>query len=337
MAHPCPPASGAVLPRPRCAVPHLSVVLPCRDEAPVVDAMHACLTAVLSAEPALTFETVWVDDGSTDATLARLCALQRADPSMRVIALSRGFGQDAALSAGICAATGDVIALIDADLQDPPELLPALLGRWREGADLVCAVRTARPGDSLCKRACAALFYRVLAALCDLPGVADPGTYRLFDRAVADVLLSMPERSRYLRGLLAWAGLPRALVPYRRAPRAAGRTSYSFLRSLALGLNALLAFSDVVARLACAAGLLGALGALACVLFAGAALAGFAGPLPPWVLPALGVALVLCLQIVLLALACALLARLLAQGRARPLYVVAARFGFPGAGPAAPP
>jgi dolichol-phosphate mannosyltransferase len=218
----------------------LSVVAPLHDEEDVVGAFHARTVAALDG---IDFELILVDDGSRDGTGEQLRALAAADERTKVVALSRNFGHQAALSAGLEHARGDVVVMIDGDLQDPPELIPEMVAAWRRGADVVYAVRESREGETRFKLVTARWFYRVFARLAGIDLAAESGDFRLMDRAPLDALLSMPERSRFLRGMTVWVGYTQTAVPYRRAARAGGRTKYTPARMLRLAFDAITSFS----------------------------------------------------------------------------------------------
>jgi dolichol-phosphate mannosyltransferase len=218
----------------------LSVVAPLHDEEDTIAAFHGRTVAALEG---LEFELVLVDDGSADATGARLRELAAADERVKVIALSRNFGHQAALSAGLEHARGDVVVMLDADLQDPPELIPEMLDAWRRGADVVYAVRQSRAGETRFKIATAHWFYRVFARLAGIELAHDSGDFRLMDRAPLDALLSMPERTRFLRGMTVWVGFTQTAVPYQRAARAGGRSKFTLARMLRFAFDAITSFS----------------------------------------------------------------------------------------------
>ena len=221
----------------------LSVVVPCCDEEAVIGETHRRLVATQEAVPELDFELVYVDDGSRDTTLNLLHELQRADARVRVLALSRNFGHEIAIIAGLKCAAGDAAALIDADLQDPPEVIPEMLERWRRGADVAYGLRTEREGETRFKRWAASVFYRLLNRLVDIPIPLDTGDFRLMDRKVVDAVLAMPERDRFVRGMVPWTGFRQEPVPYRCAARAAGETKYPFGKMLRLAIDGILSFS----------------------------------------------------------------------------------------------
>jgi dolichol-phosphate mannosyltransferase len=225
----------------------LSVVIPCFDEESVIASTHRRLVEVLP-ETGMDFEIVYVDDGSRDATLERLAGIAASDPRVRVVELSRNFGQQAAMSAGLAHAAGDAVVLIDADLQDPPEVIPEMVDAWRRGVDVAYGRRRSRDGETYFKLATAALFHRLLARLVPHPIPIDTGDFKLLDRAVVEALLSLPEKRRYLRNLVAWTGFRHEPVWYDRKARQAGTTKYSVRKLLALALDAVVMSSDTPIR-----------------------------------------------------------------------------------------
>jgi len=225
----------------------LSVVAPMFDEERTAAAFHERVSAVLARTD---FELVLVDDGSSDRTPAILDELAERDPRVRVVHLARNFGHQAALTAGLEHARGDVVVMLDGDLQDPPELIPQMLDRWRDGADVVYAVREARAGETRFKLLTAKLFYRVFRHMTNVPLEPDSGDFRLMDRRALDALLSMTERSRFLRGMTVWVGFTQTAVAYSRDPRHGGETKYTLRRMLRFSLDALVSFSNVPLQLA---------------------------------------------------------------------------------------
>jgi glycosyltransferase involved in cell wall biosynthesis len=219
----------------------ISIVVPFFNEAPGVAGFWAALAPALAAVPDAVFEIVCVDDGSTDGTLAALLAL--AEPRLRVLELSRNFGKEAALTAGIDAAIGDAVIPIDSDLQDPPELIPAMIAHWRAGAEMVLARRTDRSTDGVLKRITARWFYALHNRLSKTKIPANVGDFRLMDRVVVDALKTLPERQRFMKGLFAWVGFRTVTIDYARAPRAAGVTKFSGFRLWNFALEGFTSFS----------------------------------------------------------------------------------------------
>jgi dolichol-phosphate mannosyltransferase len=220
----------------------LSVVVPCFNEADVLARTYARLREALAGEGD-GLELVFVDDGSTDATWAKLCELSRSDPRVVAVRLSRNFGHQYALSAGLDLASGAHVAVIDADLQDPPELLPRMLALAQEGNDVVYGQRLARDGETAFKRLSADLFYRVLSRLSETEIPRDAGDFRVMSRRVVALLKDMPERDRFVRGMVSWLGFRQAAVQYDREARAGGASKYSFAHMIRLALTGISSFS----------------------------------------------------------------------------------------------
>jgi polyisoprenyl-phosphate glycosyltransferase len=218
----------------------LSVVAPMHDEEDSVEAFHQ---RVRAATEGLPVELVIVDDGSRDGTPAALARLAAADARTKVITLSRSFGHQAALTAALEHARGDVVVMLDGDLQDPPELIGDMLDRWRAGADVVYAVRTERAGETAFKRTTARWFYRLFRRLADIDLEPEAGDFRLMDRRALDALLAMPERNRFLRGMSVWVGFNQTAVTFQREPRAAGASKYTLGRMLRFSFDAITSFS----------------------------------------------------------------------------------------------
>ena len=305
----------------------VSVVVPCYQEEAVLGETHARLTRALESIGS-DYEILYVDDGSRDDTLSILRGLHRSDSRVRVLSLSRNFGHQVAISAGLDAARGDAVVVMDADLQDPPELIPELVGRWKEGNEVVYARRTGRRGESAPRLWITALFYRTLGRWSDVPMPAEAGDFRLLDRRVVDVLKAMPERDRYLRGMVSWAGFRQRPVPYVRDARAAGRGHYSLSRLARLGLDGLTGFSSapirVVTWLGIALGALSVTGILLLVALHVFSTARFG----PWTLAALGMTFLAGVQLVALGLVGEYVGQIYREVKRRPPYVVAERLGF---------
>jgi glycosyltransferase involved in cell wall biosynthesis len=246
--------------------PLVSVVVPFHDEQENVRPLHARLRGVLDGA-GLTWELVCVNDGSQDGTLPALISLAGEDARVRVYDLSRNFGKEAALTAGLDQARGSVAIPLDADLQDPPELIPALVTKWREGFDVVNAVREAREGEGWLKQSSAHWFYRIMNRLSVIEIPRDTGDFRLLSRTALEALRQMPERRRFMKGMFVWVGFPTASVTYRRAGRHAGRTSWTYWRLWNFALEGITSFSQVPLRIASYIGLAVALLSLLYALF----------------------------------------------------------------------
>lgn len=245
-----PPASQSE-PKPLRELTLLSVVIPVLNERDVVDELYRRLVTSLGSTP---FELIFTDNASSDGTADRLEELAKGDSRVRVILLSRNFGHQASLTAGLEHARGDAVAMLDGDLQDPPELLPDMVERWREGVDVVYMVRASRLGESRLKLATARWFYRLLSKLTEFDVPQNAGDFRLLDRRALAALLAMPERRRFLRGMSAWIGFEQLGIPYNRDARYAGATKYSIRNLVRFSLDAIASFSHVPLQLSMAVG-----------------------------------------------------------------------------------
>ena len=218
----------------------LSVCAPVFNEEATIEEFHSRVAAALAGVP---FELIVVDDGSTDRTPEILARLASTDPRLKIVTLSRNFGHQAAITAGLDHAAGDAVVMIDADLQDPPELMLTMLDKWREGADVVYGVRDRRAGETWFKLASARWFYGVFSRLTGLDLMKNSGDYRLLDRRALDALLQLRERSRFLRGMTVWVGFTQTAVLYERDARFAGDTKYTLRKMLRFSLDAVSSFS----------------------------------------------------------------------------------------------
>jgi glycosyltransferase involved in cell wall biosynthesis len=307
----------------------VSVVVPVLDEQGVLGELHRRLDAVSSQEGLdADIEMVFVDDGSTDASREVLARLAGRDERVRVLVLARSFGQEAACAAGIDHARGDAVVVMDADLQDPPELIPAMVARWREGHDVVHARRLSRRGEPLAKRAAAWLFYRFMGLGSDARLLRDAGGFRLIGRGMVEALSGARDRGRFLRGLACWAGGRQAEVTFHRDPRHAGRSKYGPGRQAALAMEAVTGFSALPIRIVgLAGGLLVAGGAGSLVAALVVRLASPGSGIAP-LLQAGGLALATGLVLAGLWIVGEYVYRLGREARGLPLYVVRERMGF---------
>jgi polyisoprenyl-phosphate glycosyltransferase len=302
----------------------LSVVAPVFNEEGNVRAFCERTTAALGDVP---FEIVLVDDGSGDETPAILAELAAADSRIRVVTLSRNFGHQTALTAGLEHAAGDAVVMIDADLQDPPEVIPELVDWWRKGSDVVVAVRERREGETRFKLMTASWFYRLLARVAQIDVEHNAGDFRLLSRRALDALLAMPERNRYIRGMTAWVGFTRTTVPYLRAARVAGETKFSLLKMLRFSFDAVASFSYVPLQMAT---LLGFVFAAAAFLGIPVAIAfRIAGEFVPGVTTTVIAVLLLGgIQLMAIGIIGEYLARVYDEVKRRPLYLVESRRNF---------
>ena len=247
----------------------LSVIVPAYNEEEVLPIFHGRLVAALAniKELAGRWEVVYVNDGSKDGTLRILKELQLTDPAIGVAALSRNFGKEAAMSAGLKLARGDAVILIDADLQDPPELIGDMVRVWQQGADVVNMKRSSREGETWFKKASAAWFYKVINWLSEVHIPENVGDFRLLSRRAVDALNQLPESNRFMKGLFAWIGYKQVVVEYARHPRAAGETKWPYLKLLNFAIEGITGFSVIQLRLASYAGFLTAFSAFVYALF----------------------------------------------------------------------
>ncbi len=303
--------------------PVFSIVVPVYNEVESLPELYRRVRQVMEqlGEP---WELVLVDDGSTDGSTELIRQLQAQDPEhVRAVILARNFGHQIAVTAGIDYARGQAVILMDADLQDPPEVIPQLVAKWREGYHVVYAVRQARQGESWFKKATAALFYRLIRRITDVAIPVDTGDFRLMDRRVVDVLRRMGERHRFLRGMVAWVGFRQTGVPYVRAPRYAGETKYPLRKMVKFAWDAITGFSYAPLQMATYLGFLSAtLAILAIPLVIALRLAGsqaFYGQASTLI----AVLFLGGVQLISLGILGEYIGRIYDEVKGRPLYVVA--------------
>ena len=305
----------------------VTIVCPVHCEEAVVEEFHSRATSAMAAiMPPVRFEILFVDDGSTDRSLEILRKLAAEDDRVKVLALSRNFGHQVAITAGIDEAAGDAVVVMDTDLQDPPEVVADMVERWRAGCKVAYGVRRARSGESRFKVWTAAAFYRVINRLSDVKLPVDAGDFRLMDRQVVDTLKQIREENRYIRGLVSWVGFEQCAVEYQRDARYAGETKFNVRKMLRFALDGITSFSERPLRLASS---VGALTTVAAALLAtwivirklvdpGSALPGFASVMV--VVLFLGGVQLLCVGLL-----GEYVGRIYRESKQRPLYVVAER------------
>jgi dolichol-phosphate mannosyltransferase len=300
----------------------IDIVAPVFNEEECLERFHAGLSAVLDTLP-YQFRIVLVDDGSVDRT-AQLCReLRDRDPRVHYVRLSRNFGHQAALTAGLDVTDADAVVTMDADLQHPPSELPRFIAAWEAGAELVSGVRDAANDLPFAKRVTSRAFYRVLNALSEVPITPDAPDFRLLDAKVVAALRSLREQSRFLRGMYSWLGFRQETITYRQAARGAGRSKYSMIKMMRLGLTAVLSFSRLPLRIATFVGL--AVSGLSFLygLYAIVQALAFHATLPGWASLAVLVSFLAGIQLLTLGLFGEYLGQVLAETKHRPLYVVA--------------
>ncbi len=308
----------------------LSLVIPVKDEEAAIGPCLERVIPVLEAmnDPAArSFEILFVDDGSTDRTLEVIRKAHASDPRIRGISLSRNFGKEAALSAGLDSARGNGVVPLDVDLQDPPEALPKMVAKWREGNDVVYGVRDNRETDSLPKRLTADLYYRAHNWLSSDKIPEHAGDFRLLDRRVVEVIRRMPERNRFMKGLFAWAGFKQAAVSYHREERKVGKTKYNYWKLWTLAIDGITSASTVPLRVWSYLGAFVALGALGYAIFiiirtltSGIEVPGYASMM-------VAVLFLGGLQLLSLGVLGEYVGRILTETKGRPLYVVREEIG----------
>ena len=299
----------------------LSVVVPFFNEERSLDAFFGETDSVLRTL-SCRVEYICVNDGSSDATLNRLRDRLASDKRLRIVSLSRNFGKEAAISAGLVHARGDAVVVIDADLQDPPEIIPEFLQRWSQGYDVVYGVRASRESDTWLKRATARMFYTFFNRLTDVRIPEGAGDFRLLDRRVVDVLLLLPERNRFMKGLFAWVGFRQTGVEFSRQARVAGSTAWSYLRLLNFAVDGLTSFSILPLRLASLGGIVTSFLGLAYALFLVVRTLAFGTDVPGYASIMVAIMVLGGFQLVSLGLIGEYLGRLYMEAKQRPLFVV---------------
>ena len=316
----------------------ISIVLPCFNEAKLLPETHRRLVELAQKLNKEQFEFMYVDDGSRDETAKLLQELSLADPRVKGLRLSRNFGHQVATTAGLEHASGDAVVIMDADLQDPPELIVQMYARWLEGYHVAYGEREERIGETRFKLWSSKAFYRLMNRLSPMPIPADTGDFRLMDRAVVHALLQMPERDRFLRGMVAWVGFRQVAIPYRREARFAGETKFPLVRMVGFAADAVFSFSFTPLRLAVWAGFFVIGIALLGIVWA-IILRFFYDP-SHWVRgwASLFVAILFMggVQLISLGIIGEYVGRIYGEVKQRPLYFVRERFGFDGRGQDAP-
>ena len=306
----------------------ISVVVPCYNEEEVLSQTLRELNDFALRQNKYRFEFIFVDDGSKDRTYELLEAVAQRNPLYSVLSFTRNFGHQIAVTAGIDAASGDAVALIDADLQDPPEVLSEMIEHWEDGVDVVYAVRASREDGSAFKIATARWFYRLLSSLSETPIPLDTGDFRLMDRKVVDVLKQMPERHRFVRGLVAWVGYRQMALPYHRKKRAAGKSKYPLRKMLRFATDGILSFSSKPLQIATSMGLFAAFLALLGVVYAVVLRVMTSTWIEGWTALMIVVLFLGGVQLISLGIIGEYVGRIYEEAKGRPLYIVRNRIGF---------
>jgi polyisoprenyl-phosphate glycosyltransferase len=308
-------------------VPDLSIILPFHNEADGVQELLKRLAPVLSRLQ-LSYEIMCIDDGSTDATYAALVHARELDHRLKLIRMARNFGKEAALTCGLHAAAGRVAITMDSDLQHPPEVVPDLIRLWQQGVDLVYAVRRNRDTDSPVRRLLSRAFYFVFRTISDIQMPEGAGDFCLLDRKVIDAINALPERNRFMKGLVAWVGFRQATVPFDVAPRRGGHTHWNFFRLLRFAFDGLSSFSTLPLRIWTWGGAAVSLFALAYGLYLTLRTMIYGIDVPGYASMMVGILFLGGLQLLSLGMIGEYLARVFTEVKARPIYLVAERIGF---------
>ena len=310
----------------------ISVVVPLYCEESNVDYLFQRLEAVLD-QLGRSYEIVCVDDGSYDGTLRALQTHHQRNPDIKVVALSRNFGKEVALTAGIDYATGAAVVPIDADLQDPPELIAELVAKWREGYDVVYAKRRSRQGETWLKQTTANAFYRIMERMSNVPIPRDTGDFRLLDRRVVEVLKQLPERTRFMKGLFAWVGYRQAEVMYDREPRHSGNTKWNYWRLWNFAVDGIVSFSVAPLRVWSYVGMMFASISLLYGLFLLLRTVRYGSDVPGYASLMVGVLFLGGIQLISLGILGEYLGRVFEEVKGRPLYLVRDTYGVSGGAP----
>ncbi len=305
----------------------LSIVVPVHNEAAVLDRFFTRLMPVLDGL-GTSYEIICVNDGSTDDSLVLLLKYRERLPAMRILSLSRNFGKDIALSAGLDRARGAAVIPIDCDLQDPPELIGQMIAKWREGYDVVYAMRRLRKGETWLKRTTAKLFYQVYNRITDVPIPRDTGDFRLLDRRVVDALGRLPERTRFMKGLFAWVGFRQTALDYERDGRYAGSTKWSYWKLWNFALDAITSFSSLPLKVWSYLGLFISLLAFLYAVFLAVFKLTRGIDVPGYASLMVVVLFFGGVQLITLGIVGEYLARIYSEVKGRPLYLVRDSYGF---------
>lgn len=300
----------------------LPLIVPLYNEEDVIGAFAAAVLPVLDSVPGVVWEIIFVDDGSRDGTLSRLLDLAAAESRFRVVELSRNFGKEAAMTAGLGAAQGEALVLIDVDLQDPPELIPSMVAAWREGADVVLGRRTDRSTDSAMKRASASLFYKFNRHISNIDIPKNVGDFRLMDRTVVEALKRLPERQRFMKGLFAWLGFKTVAIDYVRTPRAAGKSKFSGFKLWNFALEGFTSFSSAPLKVWTYLGTLGAVVALLYAMFIMVRTLVFGNQVPGYASIFVAVTFFGSVQLISIGVLGEYIGRIYMETKQRPVYLV---------------
>lgn len=310
--------------------PLLSIVIPCYNEEEVLSETISQLDKFCNQLADLSVEMIFVDDGSKDKTRKILKDYAIQNDKVRIIGFSRNFGHQIAVTAGIDASNGDAVVLIDADLQDPPEVIHEMVEKWRDGYDVVYGTRTERPGESAFKLSTARAFYRLLNRVSDVPIPLDTGDFRLMSRVVVDALRAMPEQARFVRGMVSWIGFKQISIPYKRAERFAGESKYPLRKMLRFAIDGILSFSTKPLQFSVGIGLISAFVAMIGIIYAIALRLLTNFWVEGWTALMIAILFIGGVQLICVGVLGEYIGRIYNEIKGRPLYVVQEYIGFEG-------
>lgn len=305
----------------------ISIIVPCYNEQEVIQETHRRLCEI-AGDLDDKIEFIYVDDGSSDDTLAILRKIQLEDARVRIIAFSRNFGHQIAVTAGMDAARGEAAIVIDADLQDPPPVIVQMVELWHQGYDVVYGRRLKRDGETAFKRATAGIFYRMLNKLSEVPIPLDTGDFRLMSRPVLDAMKTLRETDRFIRGMVSWVGFRQIELPYERAPRYAGTSKYPFWKMVRFASDGIMSFSIVPLRLASWIGLTAAIIGFVGIVYALLMRLFTNNWVTGWTLLFITILFMAGVQLMMLGILGEYVGRIYRSGKERPLYIVSGRYGF---------
>lgn len=300
----------------------ISIVIPCYNESEVIDFTIKELLTVTAGIKNYAFELLFVNDGSRDDTEAKLLQYSQDHENIRVLSFSRNFGHQLAVSAGIDAATGDAVVLIDADLQDPPKVIEQMIEKWEAGYDVVYGMRASREGESKFKLFTAKMFYRVLNSLSEVAIPLDAGDFRLMDRQVVEHLVAMPEKARFIRGMVSWIGFNQTFVAYERSPRFAGESKYPLAKMIKFALDGILSFSVKPLKLSILMGFLSSAIAFIMLMYTFYVRLFTDGWVSGWTSVVVSVLFMGGVQLISVGILGEYVARIYTESKQRPLYIL---------------
>jgi polyisoprenyl-phosphate glycosyltransferase len=305
----------------------ISVIIPFYNESSGIEYLFARLIPVLQ-QLNNNYEIVCINDGSTDDTFEKLVEFNQQDPTIKIVNLSRNFGKEIALTAGIDYASGAAVIPLDADLQDPPELITQLIAKWREGYDVVYAVRRSRQGETWLKRVSAMAFYRILSSMSQVPIPANTGDFRLLDRRVVEAIKKLPERTRFMKGLFAWVGYKQTSVFFNREPRHAGKTTWNYWQLWNFALDGIISFSFLPLKVWSYVGFSISLISLVYALMLVVRTLIFGVDVPGYASLMVAILFLGGIQLITLGVLGEYLGRVYEEVKGRPLYFVRSEYGF---------